>query len=459
MEPADVMPLHSSFPAPQPAHKADGKAGSDEAPSSSPLGFADSCDSSTSPRQPSPTVKPATHQPSCGIAHTVKQSQPTCSVHSGRGQDYDAEMCVHITNGYSDGAHPSGNLMPSSARAPSPMEEAGFADFTVFTDQAVHPWCCGFAPVGGAEEFSGRSVGTKRLGRQIYDPEQEGQMDSEPRPDWAYEVGNKDCTTDRHCEKRGLAPAPPSQDHRQSQETAAAFLPEEPDFGEEGSSMDSQRCRRPCVHALVTSEGQDPAELKDRGDQEKSAVSQTFSMYESFSEDLASSFDDLSVEGLSADLEPNVSSLGSESPTEWDQMDQEEEELENYSYSDSFISMAKTKTGLNLCNLSASQESSATSNQSHSASATEGNSVYLRDCHPERDRTPGQAQTADPGVLILGTLPPSDSFADFCAAPMPDSDDGQWAEFSEQRVLVEGRSWMQSMEQVSRVQTEEEDSV
>lgn len=138
------------------------------------------------------------------------------------------------------------------------------------------------------------------------------------------------------------------------------------------------------------------------------ALSQTFSV----SEDLASSFDDLSVECLSADWEPNVSSLGSESQTEWDQTDQEEDdeegqEVENYCYSNSFISTADYR------GCSDSQESSAISEPSHSAAAAEGS------------------------VLILGTLPPSDSFADFCTAPTQGSEEGQWAEFSHQGAQVQ----------------------
>lgn len=192
---------------------------------------------------------------------------------------------------------------------------------------------------------------------------------------------------DLHCEKRALPLAPPTQDlHRCQSE----------DF--EDSQLGAE---------CWSGRHQDAAGSK--GQQESlAALSQTFNV----SEDLASSFDDLSVECLSADWEPNVSSLGSESQTEWDQTDQEEDdeegdEVENYCYSSSFISAADHRSG------SASQGSSATSEPSHSAAAAESS------------------------VLILGTLPPSDSFADFCTAPTQGSEESQWAEFSHQGAQVQ----------------------
>lgn len=245
---------------------------------------------------------------------------------------------------------------------------------TVFSDQAARAWCCSFTPPGGAEELDLK-------GR-------------EPRP------GR---TMDLHCERWASSLAPPTQDHHccQNSEDAAGS-----EFGAERWSSDSQRSSR---------SGRQQDASGSKGQQESlPTLSQTFSLHDSVSEDLASSFDDLSVECLSADWEPNVSSLGSESPTEWDQTDQEEEEeeeevgeVENYCYSDSFISAADDR------GCSASQESSATSKPSHSAAAAEGS------------------------VLILGTLPPSDSFADFCTAPTQGSEEGQWAEFSHQGAQVQ----------------------
>lgn len=485
METADIMALHSSSPPPQLDDEGGGEAGSEEEEfgdfggfsvgvSCFPLGFADSTDSPSNLRQPSPTIKPATPQTNCSFNRPVKQSQPTSSLvnsESGmgqldlEGQDYNAESRVHLTNGYSERDHNSENHIASAVSVCSPREETGFADFTVFTEQAAHPWCCGFTPLGSTEKWDGRTVGTSRLGEQIYDSGQEVFMDSEPRPRCAYKAKDKDCTMVRHCEKRDAALVLPSQDHHQPQETAAAFdFPsEEPNFGEEESSRDSQRRRRHSVNSLQTTEVQDNAELDDRGEQEKSisAVPKIFSVCESVSEDLASSCDDLSFEGPSADLEPNVSSLGSEDQTDWDRTDDDdEEELGNHSDSDSFVNSsvanltrAKTERCFQYCDPSATQETSATSNQSQSGTHTEGNFADFKDCRSEHD-DPGHVQTADAGVLILGTLPPSDSFADFCAAPTQDNGEVSWAEFKVQKVQEGGRIWTQSREQGSSLQTD-----
>ncbi|KAE8281060.1 Aftiphilin [Larimichthys crocea] len=150
MEP-DIMPLHPSTPPPL-DDDGDGETESDEdefgdfggfslGVSCSPLSFADSTDSSSSLRQPSSTIKPATHQPNSSFNHPVKQSQPTSSVNSG--------------------------------------EETGFADFTVFTEQAAHPWCCGFTPLDSTEQWDGKAAGTNSSNR-LGDVEQEVIMDSEP---------------------------------------------------------------------------------------------------------------------------------------------------------------------------------------------------------------------------------------------------------------------------------------
>lgn len=229
-----------------------------------------------------------------------------------------------------------------------------FLLFPLFSEQAGQTWCCTFTPTGGAEELNLKGC--------------------EPKPH---------CSMDLHCEKRASALATPTQDHHRCQS-------EDSEESELGAGCYSER-------------HQDAAGSKGQ-QEELAALSQTFSV----SEDLASSFDDLSVECLSADWEPNVSSLGSESQTEWDQTDQEEddeegEDVEKYS----FISAADYR------HCSASQESSAISEPSHSAAAAEGS------------------------VLILGTLPPSDSFADFCTAPTQGSEEGQWAEFSHQGAQVQ----------------------
>lgn len=473
MEPADVMSLHSASP-PQLDDKGDGEAGLEEEEFEDfgefpvgvpwpPLGFAESTNLPSSLRRLSPTLKPATHQPNCNFNHPVKQSQPTSSLNLGsgksqtdvEGQDYYSESCVHLTNGYSESA---GNHTASAVSVCSPREETGFADFTVFAEQAAHPWCCGFTPLGSTEKWDGRAVGTNssnRLGKQICDPGQEVFMDSEPRPHCAYRAKEKDCTKVRHCEKRDAALVLPAQDHHQPQEIAGAldFPPEEPNFWEEKSGKDSQRCKRKSVSSLQTTGVQENGELEEeRGDQEKSisAAPQTFSVYDSVSEDLASFCDDLSFEGPSADLEPNVSSLGSEEQTDWDQSGDEEEELGNYSSLANLI-QSKTERGSQYWDPSTTQESLSTSNQPQPGTRTEDNFADLKDCCSERDRDPGHVQTVDAGVVILGTLPPSDSFADFCSAPMQDDGEGSWVEFKDQRFQEGGRTW--SREQVSSLQS------
>ncbi|KAG8000287.1 hypothetical protein GBF38_002519 [Nibea albiflora] len=285
MEP-DIMPLHPSTPPPL-DDDGDGETESDEdefgdfggfalGVSCSPLSFADSTDSSSSLRQPSSTVKPATHQPNSSFNHPVKQSQPTSAVNSGsdggqidaEGQDHSAESGVHLTNGYSE------------------RSDIASADST--------------------EQWDGRAAGTNSSNR-LGDVEQEAIMDSEPRPYCANKAKEKVSTTVEHCEKRDVAPALPSQDHRQPQEAAGALeLP-----AEEGSGA-SQRERRPSLNSVQTTDVQQDGDSdEDRDDQEMSFSNapQTFSVYESASEDLPSFCDDLSFEGPSVEVEPNVSSL------------------------------------------------------------------------------------------------------------------------------------------------------
>ncbi|XP_045926069.1 aftiphilin isoform X1 [Micropterus dolomieu] len=447
MEP-DIMPYHSSSPPPL-DDDGDGEAGSEEDEfgdfggfsvrgSGSPPGFADSSDSPPSLRYPSPTIKPDTHQPNCSFNRPAEQFQPTSTVNSEssgvqihvEGQDCNVESRMHLTNGYSES---------------SPREETGFADFTVFADQTAHPWCCGFTPLSSTEQWDGRVAGTKSsnsLGEQICDPGQEVIMDSEPRSHGAYKAKGNVCSEVEHCEKRDAALVQPSQDHHQPQEAAAAFLSEEPHSGEEqGHPRDGQRERRHSVNSLQTDKElqKDGESEDDRDDREQSisSVPQTFSVYESASDDLASFCDDLSFECPSADLEPNVSSLASqEDQTDWDQTDDEDEELGNYRRSASFVNnsmtnlrQSKEEKGFHHCDQSATQETSSTSNQSQSGTD---------DCSFESHRDQDHVQTADAGVQSLGNLPPSDSFADFCSAPTQEDGEESWAEFKEQRGQIDG---------------------
>ncbi|XP_078128554.1 uncharacterized protein aftphb [Sander vitreus] len=493
MEP-DIIPLHPSSPPPL-DDDGDGEAGSEEDEfgdfggfsvevSCSPLGFIDSTDSPSSLRQlPSTTTKPATHQPNCSLNNPVEQSQPTSTVDSGsgrgniymEGQDCNAESCVHLTNGYSERDHNSGTHMASAVGAWSPVEETGFADFTVFTEQAAHPWCCGFSPIGSKEQWDSRGDGTNfsnSLGEQICYAGQEVVMDSEPRSQCACEAKENVCTKVKHCEKRDAALVQPSQDHHQPPEAAAAaldFPPEEPHYGEEelGKPGDSQREKRHSFNSLQTTEvpgdGVSDEDGEDRA-KSTSTVPQTFSVYESASEDLASFSDDLSFEDPSADLEPNVSSLVSpEDQTDWDQTDDdgEEEELGNCRHSDCFFNnsmanlrLSKAEEGFHYCNPSATQETSATSNQSQPGTHTEDEFADFEDCSFEHHRDQGRVQTADAEVQSLGKLPPSDSFADFCSAPTLEDGEGSWAEFKDQRAQEEGKTWTQFREPVISLQTD-----
>ncbi|XP_070833236.1 aftiphilin isoform X2 [Chaetodon trifascialis] len=474
MEP-DIMPLHSSSPPPL-EDDGDGEAGSEEDEFGDFGGFSvgGSCptpgftDSPSSLSQP----QPATRQPNCSFNHPVKQSQPPSAVNSGSGraqvdvggQDYNAEACVHLPNGFSERDHNSGIHIASAVGICSPREETGFADFTVFTEQPTHPWCCGFTPLGSAEQWDGRAVGTSSsnaLGEQICDPGQDVVMDSEPRPHCAHEAKEKVCTTVKHCEKRDAALVLPSQDQHQPQEAAAAldFPSEEPRSGEEesGKPGDRQRDRRHRSNSVQTAEVQEDEESgEDREDQGKSvgAVPQTVSVCESASE--ASLCDDWSFEGPSADSEPNVSSLVSGDQTDWDQTDEEEEELGNYTNFDFFVNnsmtdlrQSKAEKGFQNCDRSATQETSATSNQSQSGPHTQDHFADFKESSFEHHRDQGHAQTADEGVRSLGNLPPSDSFADFCSAPTQEEGEGSWPEFKEQ-----GRTWIQFREQVSSLQTD-----
>ncbi|XP_074503207.1 uncharacterized protein LOC141774441 [Sebastes fasciatus] len=445
MEP-NIMPFHSSSPPPLDDDD-DGETGSEEDEFGDFGGFSvevsclpsGSTDSLSSLRQSCPTTKPAAHQPNCSFNHPVEQSPPTSSVDSGsgrsqiyvEGQEGNAESRVHLTNGYSD-----------AVGACSPREETGFADFTVFTEQAAHPWCCGFSPMDSKEQWDGRGEGTNSLREQICDPGRDVVTDSEPRSHYACEAKGNVCTKVKHCEKRDAAPP---QDHHQPQGAAAALdsPPEEPRSGEDEPG-DSRRETRHSFNSLQTTEVQEDGESDEDREKSISIVPQTFSVYESASEDLASFCDDFSFEGPSADSEPNVSSLVSQDgQTDWDQTDDdEEEELGNYS----MANLTQSTAEIHYCDQSATQETSATSNQSQPGTHTED--ADFKGCRFEHHRGRGCAQTADAAVQSLGNLPPSDSFADFCSAPTQEDGEGSWAEFKE------GKTWTQFREPVSSLQTD-----
>lgn len=481
------MPLHSSSPPPlddDDDDDDDEEVGSEEdvfgdfggfsaVVSCSPLSFAHSTELASSLRQPSSTTKPATHQPYYSFIHPVKQSQPASSE---EGQGGIAGPSLHLANGYAEREHNSGSHYSAFvAGACSPKEEAGFADFTVFTDQAAHPWCCGFSPIDSTEQWDGKVEGMN-LAEKSFAP---GQSQSHCAHMAKEVVGEKVlflhlssdvCTKVQHCEKRDSALEEPSQDHHHPQEAAAAldFQSIKPYLGEkyEGKPRDSWR---ESGHSLVCQALNDEESEVNREDREKSIsnVPQTFSVYESPSEDLGSFCDDFSLEGVSADLEPNVSSLTSqEDQTDWDKTDDEEEELGDYNHSDSLenLRQSEAENGFHHRNQSAAQETPATSNfcgiESPSRANTEDEFSDFNHSSFEHQRDQDHVQTADVKVHSLGSLPLSDSFADFCSAPTQEDGDGAWVEFKDQRPQEEAKTWTQFREQVSSLHidgdTEEE---
>lgn len=462
MEPY-VMPLHSYSPPPL-EDAGGGESGSEDEEfgdfggfsvraSCSPRGLADPTQPPPNPRDPAPTTKPATLRPDSSFNHPVEQSQPVSTVNSCsdrkqidmKGQEHVAESSLHLTNGYAEGSHSAG----ASVSGTCPLkEETGFADFTVFAEQAAHPWCCGFSPIS-AEQWAGAAEETD-LGKQTCgDSGCEVIMDSEPRSHCALKArkGNV-CTKVKHCEKRDAAP---SQDQNLPQEAAAAaalgFPSEQPHLGKDeeeedvGERVHSWREKRRGLHSSQTSVVREDGEWEK--DREKSV-----------SEDLASSCDDLSFEGccVSADLEPNVSSLASHGDqTDWDPTDEDEdEELGSYEHLECFATKSQAEKGFHHFDRAATQETSATSHQS----PPDDDFADFSDGGTEHRRERGALQTADVRAQqSLGSLPPSDSFADFCSAPTQDDGEGAWAEFGDHRDEEEGESLMQGEDQVCRLQT------
>ncbi|XP_053731072.1 aftiphilin isoform X1 [Synchiropus splendidus] len=111
--------------------------------------------------------------------------------------------------------------------------------------------------------------------------------------------------------------------------------------------------------------------------------------------------DDISFEGCSEDLEHNVSSLACTSPE--DQTDVEEDEEER--------SISSLGGGMEFCLTRAAQETSATSTHERPVAS--------------------RLQAAE--VPCLSSLPPSDSFADFCSAR--EDEDGSWEEFEAHKTV------------------------
>lgn len=396
-----------------------------------------SCSPLSSPRSTEPITKPAPPQPSYSFNHPVEQSQPVSIVTSGahRGQlDVIGQSCItslHLGNGYSKQEH---DCSSSLEGASSPKEETGFADFTVFTDQAAHPWCCGFSPIGSTEQWGGKAEGVN-VSKKVCDPGQ----DSEPGSHCALKGKGDVYTTFRHCEERE-----PSQDHHQPQGAAAAFdfQPAESHLWEEGKPVDYWKESGHCLD--------EPEDYREPREEIFSNVLQAFSMYDTASEDLGSFGDDFSFEGVSA--EPNVSSLTShEDQTDWDRTDDEDEELGNYQFSDSVnnsledVRQSEARNALHLCKQSTTQETPAAS----SLCGLHFRSVANPECQQDQAH-------ADVRVDNSGSLPASDSFADFCSAPTQEDGHGSWVEFKEQRSQQDSENCTRLVEKRADEDSEEE---
>ncbi|XP_056903132.1 aftiphilin [Takifugu flavidus] len=370
MEPADISPLRCPSPAPldgvghpeveSKEEELRGFVQLSVGVSCRPPGSADSPESTSCLRQPLP-IKPATHQSGCGLNLPVKQSQPTFSMNLASGwnetdmehQALKAESAVRLIDDYRS----ADTCVASAANARLQREEMGFADFTVFTEQTVHHWCCGFTPSGNPETSNSRLGQRNPSNSPLERPRSPGQValgDSDPH----CSSKAKDCTMIGHWQEGDAAVAQPHQDQQQPQETAATLVfPPAKDHVEKGASEEN-----------------DPT--------------------------------------------PEVREEGGEESAEQDEPGRR--------HSDS----------------SATQENSATSGPLRSGAR-----------HDISD--PVHAQRADAAVLILGTLPPSDSFADFCAAPAQDDGEDLWAEFTDRKEEEGEPAW--TRERAGSVPTEDED--
>ncbi|XP_034065853.1 uncharacterized protein LOC117542345 isoform X2 [Gymnodraco acuticeps] len=417
MEP-DIIPLHSVSPPPL---DGDGEVGSEEDDFGDFGAFSvgESPDSLSSFRQLSSTaIKPA------ALQSTVEQSQPTSTVHvgSGRGQECTAESSVHLTNGFSVRNHNS--RTPITSAVGGPKEETGFADFTLFTEQAEHPWCCGFSPIDRKEQWDARGKEGRKssnsLGEHRHDSGQDVVMDSEPRSHCACETKKENvCTKVKHCEKRDAALVQTSQDHDQPQEAALDFQSEEPISREECG--DIQRERGHCLNSLHTTGLTEDGESDGEGRGNSiSTVPQTFN-------------DETDWDPTDDDEEGEA--LGNDRPSEEDK-------------------------GFHFRDQSVTQETSATSELSQTGTHAEENFADFRECTLEQGHIQSDDDDDDEEGLSLGNLPPSDSFADFCSAPTQEDGEDSWAEFKDQRAQEDGRTWTQFKEPVSSLQadgdTEEE---
>uniref|UniRef100_A0A1A8RCA1 Aftiphilin a n=1 Tax=Nothobranchius rachovii TaxID=451742 RepID=A0A1A8RCA1_9TELE len=368
----------------------------------SPLGLADATEPPSFLKQTCPPAKPAVRQPNSSFNPPSEQTQLTS---------------LHLSNGHAQVDLKS--VAFSASVVNFPEEETGFADFTVFTEQSGHPWCCGFT-----ERWDGEHNGA---GEHTRGPGQAFVTDSEPRSQHSCEAEEDVCIDTKHCEKRNAALVQPPQDHQQPQDAAAALSFVK--AGEEQQiSRNAPERRCSCDSLQRTSE----------------KVPQTFTEDQLSDELVSSCCDDFSFESVSAELEPNVSSLVSgDDPT-----DDEEEYLEDSRHPDTFVygqmtNLSLCESNLHHCNHYVNQETSATSTQLHSGKSTLDKFPNRNVEHHGDHRA---AQTADTGVQSLGNLPSSDSFADFCSAPSQEDEGGLWEDFKDQSMPMKGKPCTQFRE-------------
>ncbi|MEQ2298651.1 hypothetical protein AMECASPLE_007511 [Ameca splendens] len=409
MEP-DVMPLPSYSPPPLDGDS-DDEVGSEEDEFGdfsvggvcSPLGHPDVTEPPPFFKQTSPIDKPATHLLSPSFNHLAERTQHTPSEESGN-------------------CNPESSLHPGSVASCS-VEETGFADFTLFTEQVGHPWCCGFT-----EQWDGKvEEGNHSVDEHIPDSGREVVMESEPRSQHVCKANGGVCVENKHCEKRNATLVQTPQDHRGSQKEKANIH-----FGSAEERLNIPR-NTPTFPQTITVEG-------------------------SASDDRASCHNELSLEGASAELEPNVLSHTSQDG----QTDDAKLSvmMENCGNSDSLVSSSMADLGLSqsemvVSHCNATQETSATSCQPHSGTHTQEKCTHFIDINTEHHREP--VETADTGVQSLGTLPPSDSFADFCSAPVQDGEEGPtWADFTDQRAPAVGRTWREPVNEDKWEESEED---
>lgn len=363
-------------------------------------------DSHTSPLESgfkaSSTLLPDSCQFLPSVNQPVEQSQPTATVSLTVIDDQTTDE---------DGVSEKSSVLKSCLLT----SETDFADFSVFGEQAAQAWCCG---LGGAEFWDAEEIpGQKGLS---ISSDAVAILDSEPKSSAC--MSKEDTFTNvYHCEKQTKL----SQDFLHNPH----FQLEWGHFGEKsvGKSCESHKERKHSfnLNFLRTSKETGQREGREKKDKSVSTLSQITSPYDF--KDNVSCDDCSSQDEPSEDFEPNVSSLASheDTDTDLDQTD-DEEELRNYRLSRSFCSdyiwynpqtsSSHVDTGLLYKDHPAAQESSATSVDSEYKSHSEEDQVF-RGLEPYMSKL--QAAEGE----VLGCLPPSDSFADFCSAALQEEKD------------------------------------